>query len=185
MIVRLKSKNASMKTFIELNLQTHPSNRFFCFSLLFFALSVFRCEDEKPKTELEKLPPATQEGKDTFGCLVNGKAWVPKSPLDAGPDFWRDWIYITANLHVGGQKQQIWFDIFDPEQGLKTYELSAELERRVTFYNRATSCDYKTISGKLTVTSLNAKSFSGTFEFTAISSICKDTLRVTHGRFDF
>ena len=29
----------------------------------------------KPKTELEKLPPATQEGKETWGCLINSKAW--------------------------------------------------------------------------------------------------------------
>jgi hypothetical protein len=28
-----------------------------------------------PKTELEKLPPATQTGANTAGCLVNGKAF--------------------------------------------------------------------------------------------------------------
>jgi len=159
-------------------------------TLFFLLLALCACEDffvkrEKPKTELEKLPPATQEGKDTFGCLVNGKAWVPKSFMDAGPDFWRDWIYIRAGVAVDGQIQIIRIEIFDIDQGLKTYELSAEPERCAEFYNRPNSCEYKTISGKLTVTSLNAKSFSGTFEFTAISSICKDTLRVTHGRFDF
>ena len=26
------------------------------------------------------LPPITQEGKNTFGCLVNGKVWVPFFP---------------------------------------------------------------------------------------------------------
>ena len=35
------------------------------------------CDDSV--TELEKLPPATQTGKNTFGCLVEGKAWVTKT----------------------------------------------------------------------------------------------------------
>ena len=30
------------------------------------------------KNELNALPPETQVGANTFGCLVNGKAWVPK-----------------------------------------------------------------------------------------------------------
>ena len=29
-------------------------------------------------TPKEELPPITQEGKNTFGCLVNGKVWLPK-----------------------------------------------------------------------------------------------------------
>ena len=41
-------------------------------------LSMQQCGDDTPKplTELEKLPQATQSGKHTFGCLVDGKAWV-------------------------------------------------------------------------------------------------------------
>ncbi len=31
----------------------------------------------------DKLPPETQEGKNTFGCKINGKNWVP----DGGPGF--------------------------------------------------------------------------------------------------
>ena len=30
------------------------------------------------KNEIDALPPATQTGANTFGCLVNGKAWVPQ-----------------------------------------------------------------------------------------------------------
>jgi hypothetical protein len=37
---------------------------------------LFKSDDPEPKTELEKLPPITQEGKNTFGCLVNGTAFV-------------------------------------------------------------------------------------------------------------
>ncbi|TGE17604.1 hypothetical protein [Hymenobacter elongatus] len=37
-------------------------------------LSVVACKKE----EADALPKATQEGQHTFGCLVDGKAFVPK-----------------------------------------------------------------------------------------------------------
>lgn len=42
---------------------------------------IFLCSPQCKKTvdELSKLPPITQEGKNTFGCLVNGKAWTPEN----------------------------------------------------------------------------------------------------------
>jgi len=40
-----------------------------------------RRDQPRPKTELEKLPAATQTGAYTFGCLVNGKAWVVQNSL--------------------------------------------------------------------------------------------------------
>lgn len=40
--------------------------------------------DDEPKTELEKLPPATQSGENTFGCLIDGTALVVVNSLDMG-----------------------------------------------------------------------------------------------------
>jgi hypothetical protein len=37
------------------------------------------CPEGDKACELAKLPPLTTEGKGTFGCLVNGKAWLPES----------------------------------------------------------------------------------------------------------
>ena len=34
-------------------------------------------DDDQPKTELEKLPPATQTGANTFGCLLDGEVFKP------------------------------------------------------------------------------------------------------------
>ncbi|GAB3233303.1 hypothetical protein GCM10027346_21180 [Hymenobacter seoulensis] len=34
---------------------------------------------KKEKTELERLPSATQEGKNTAGFLLDGKAWMPEA----------------------------------------------------------------------------------------------------------
>ena len=40
---------------------------------------------KKEKTGIDALPPATQEGNDTFGCLVNGEAFTPKGSSFGGP----------------------------------------------------------------------------------------------------
>lgn len=44
-----------------------------------FALSCCNKDDDQPKTELEKLPPATQTGAGTFACYVNGKPFIDTS----------------------------------------------------------------------------------------------------------
>ncbi len=48
--------------------------------LLFFAAFCYmgvQCKEEEPDKveELAKLPPATTKGRNTFGCLINGKAF--------------------------------------------------------------------------------------------------------------
>ena len=42
------------------------------------------CKKEKVKP-IDELPEATQEGKNTFGCLVNGEAFLPKGGRFARP----------------------------------------------------------------------------------------------------
>ena len=48
-------------------------------TLLFvtFFLSCCNNDDDKPIAEIDKLPPATQTGANTFGCLLDGKAFLP------------------------------------------------------------------------------------------------------------
>ena len=59
-------------------------------NLLLLVLATFaisccnKGDDDQPKTELEKLPPATQTGANTAGCLVNGVAFLPKGYLVTG-----------------------------------------------------------------------------------------------------
>jgi len=48
-------------------------------SLLFF-LSANSCKKHKDVDPLSQLPPETQTGANTFGCVVNGKAFLPKGP---------------------------------------------------------------------------------------------------------
>ena len=40
----------------------------------FISVSTIFCKKSSPG---DSLPPITQEGKNTFGCKINGKVWVP------------------------------------------------------------------------------------------------------------
>ena len=48
-------------------------------SLLFITLTANKCKKDKtPENPVDQLPPETQIGANTFGCLVNGKVYIPK-----------------------------------------------------------------------------------------------------------
>lgn len=54
--------------------------------LLLFLICIFGCDkDDKPANPIDQLPPATQTGANTFGCLLDGQAFIPgggTNPLD-------------------------------------------------------------------------------------------------------
>jgi len=51
-------------------------------------LLVFNCcnkkDDDAPTNPIDQLPPATQTGANTAGCLVDGEAFLPKGFIAAG-----------------------------------------------------------------------------------------------------
>jgi hypothetical protein len=49
--------------------------------LIFFAFTASHCK--KSIDQLSLLPPITNTGANTFGCLVQGKAILPKSPASS------------------------------------------------------------------------------------------------------
>lgn len=54
--------------------------------LIFIALSVFPGCKKKGKLEEPELPPATMDGRNTFGCRFGKEVWIPGSlinPLSA------------------------------------------------------------------------------------------------------
>ncbi len=67
--------------------------------------------NNEPKTELEKLPPITQEGKNTFGYLVNGEAIVVRNTMNITA------IYQQDNLmEVKKESGKFTVNIFIPLQ---------------------------------------------------------------------
>lgn len=44
-----------------------------------FTLSCCNKDNDQPKTEIDQLPPITTIGANTAGCIINGKALIPKN----------------------------------------------------------------------------------------------------------
>ena len=74
----------------------------FCYLLLLISFFTFsECKKHKPDTPVDQLPPATQTGASTFGCLVNGKVFTPSGDPFGGP------IKSCAYQFVGGYSFQL------------------------------------------------------------------------------
>ena len=59
----------------------------------------------QPVDQLSLLPPATQTGANTFGCLINGEAFVPQNQsFLVGPRLQCNYIYTSGGYYftVGG-----------------------------------------------------------------------------------
>ena len=163
--------------------------------------------DPTPADPTSQLPPATQTGADTFGCLLNGRPWTPRG--NAGvPNYvvTYDPSYHGGNLDIRtynviantGKPQFLGFG-GDHINQVGTYSFITPPNfptpgpRNVYFsdVSKSAPCnDYSynpgtTTSGELVITRLDAKLgiISGTFHFTLAQPGC-DTLRFTQGRFD-
>ncbi len=166
--------------------------------LLLAALLLSQCKKKDPTPE-EQLPPATQTGTGTFGCLVNGQAWTPKgSDGTSNYSIYYDPSYAQGILSVAvyryGEKdndKQTMGIYSDSIKGEGVYVLNKPSRRGASFKDRLTGCDYNNrdpgIFHKcvLTITRLDKQAgiVSGTFWFTLYKAGC-DSVRVTDGRFD-
>ncbi|MFZ5972133.1 MAG: hypothetical protein ACOYXA_11120 [Bacteroidota bacterium] len=161
----------------------------FCFGLALVALFLLaHCDSNTPvpKAELEKLPPATQEGKNTFGCLVNGEAMVVNSITKLTA------IYQQGIFQIGAVSNSPRYSlgIAIIEDGFTISTGDYPLDRPPFFISRFSEnpCVYlpeNTINGKLTITLFDKSRFvvSGLFEFSTVANTC-DTIKITNGRFD-
>lgn len=155
---------------------------------------VLSCSDDndKPKSELEKLPPATQTGEYTFGCLLDGKAFVPcctGNPLDAVYQYVNGGFYfaLQGNKTIGNDYFSIAVctDSLQIQEG-QTYQLKNAIPGNA--YGRFFSTGIATFTsdiqnGELTITHLGPQIVSGTFWFDVLDS--QDNLRqIREGRFD-
>lgn len=171
-----------------------------------FTLSCCNKDDEpKTITELEKLPPATQIGANTAGCLVNGVAFLPKGYFTTGnlvcnyidgKDFT---LAIRESIIQGGNENIRTILISSFNQNLHDnvgvsfplVEYGANSKSGEYVINAVASPDpnyYSTtsiISGELKIThhDFNNAILSGTFWFDAINSN-GEIIKVREGRFD-
>ena len=162
-----------------------------------------KCKDDV--APLDQLPPATQTGANTFGCLVNGQAWTPNGRVGLSDNLV---IQYEASPTLGGNLNISAFRYSgsgsDTKQAIKvsaspifqarSFSLDFPYtEGSASYYDRAklNPCNeyfYNDVSyrrGTLTLTKLDEQAgiIAGTFEFTVTTPGC-DTVRVTQGRFD-
>ncbi|MGG7035640.1 MAG: hypothetical protein ACI7YS_10680 [Flavobacterium sp.] len=167
--------------------------------ILITSFTLSCCEKDnqsKPIAEIDKLPPATQIGANTVGCLLDGKAFKPGSYNNSTNCFYQyvsgEYFFILGfgnedakfnltALAIGTRKREInkgeIYDLLEYEDGnaYGRYSYNAVTPT-------ATSHNY---TGKLTITKLDRVNgiVSGTFWFDV-----EDQEGVVHrirdGRFD-
>lgn len=170
--------------------------------LLAALLGLSQCKhsDPDPAKPEDQLPPATQTGAHTFGCLLNGQPWTlggNVGPLNYrliyDPGYAGGDLEIRAHRYVDALKDTQYFTIaVAPVNKTGTYPIddktigvyykSGVKGSRYEYYN-----DPKLmVQGQLTVSRLDLAQgiISGTFHFKLFQPGC-DTLKVTQGRFDY
>ncbi len=156
---------------------------------------------KKEKTGLAALPAATQEGKNTFGCLIDGNVFVAQTHLFNKSPVTCEYGYIDSDISKGHFFQASGLDdksnpdkffsvkIFTSKIDIKegtTYPFQnqkdngAFAEYIINIYNKYTS-----LSGELTITKFDEINHiaSGTFWFDAQNDK-GEKVEVREGRFD-
>ena len=177
--------------------------------LLFFQGSCDKDENDCPTYE---LPPATQTGENTIGCLIGdvvmvpsrGGIWTPPTRRfryneETGEMYFEIMFYADEKHYECGYPERLLVfsanDIFS-EGEIEADKFSARIEITPTFLGdfkiyryRSTMTD---ISSYLKITKLdtNENIISGTFSFEAYRGMPddydpNDKLNITKGRFDF
>lgn len=144
---------------------------------------IFDLKEPTPKTELEKLPPITQTGENTFGYLVNGKAVVFTSTLNFSAIYQGGFIQIA-----GGGVSLVIIDPIAPNQEYNIPESETFKARYTKEAQNGSYCFYEfenTYDGYIHFSKVDRVNHiaSGTFQYSTVTQDC-DTIRVTDGRFD-
>ena len=167
--------------------------------LLLTQCSKCKTDDPAPAAPnpVDMLPPATQTGQRTFGCLLNGQPWNPAGNPFAAPVFSAE--YYQNRLGVSCRRafnnsngsvisnQSMEFAI-DSVVGPKIYILDDATKYVLKYNDYVTNCQYATGNGMTATVELTrfdpvARIVSGTFFFTLEKPGCGRVV-VTDGRFD-
>jgi Family of unknown function (DUF6252) len=172
--------------------------------LLAFSFLLISGSCKKEKTGTDGLPAATQEGKNTFGCVINGKAFIAQSrPFNPAPPITCRYDYIDYSVSkdhkfyvIGSDNKsdyskiisiKIFTNKIDIQEGT-TYQFQSQkdsgayAEHEIIAGNITTSTS---TTGELTITKFDEvnKIASGTFWFDADNDK-GEKVEVRDGRFD-
>lgn len=153
-------------------------------------------DDNNTQNPIDQLPPATQTGENTFGCLLDGEAFIPGggiNPLDC--------VYQFVN---GGYFFGLQGNKRDEDNNRITLSLSTntlEIDEGNTYMlfdnsigNAYAGYSYVTLSsftsqdntGELTITKLDTENqiVSGTFWYDVQHPLTGEIVEIREGRFD-
>ncbi|MDQ2770915.1 MAG: DUF6252 family protein [Bacteroidota bacterium] len=167
--------------------------------LLAALLGLSQCHKKDPEP-VDQLPPATQTGANTFGCLVNGQVWTPQGyngrsnysvSYDAGLN---GGVFDLSvyRYNPGSPDEQSLVLYANQAARAGDYSFRSPQRTRASFEDDKTNCYWSSRDsattyrrGTLTITRLDLQAgiISGTFSFTLHKPGC-DSVRVTNGRFD-
>lgn len=165
--------------------------------ILIALLSLFSCTKTE---EIDKLPPITTSGNNTFGCLVDGKAWIPKT--DGGlfnekmtVRYENRGLSIQANLRINNETtwQIVYVDVDFDDLGV--YQIPSPPYPGDMFINlKNKPIDSKTCTRyictpedteiEILYISAAKRIISGTFSYKNLTNKCGDVVNITDGRFD-
>lgn len=163
-------------------------------------ISIFcfaKCQKEKPDSN--GLPPVTQEGKNTFGFMLNGQPWTPLGNNGTANLS----LYYDATFAGGGFNLAAYRIISNGvRQRLTIFGDSIQYAQRIIlpnsskfgaiFRNDISGCDYdvtdttvKITGGYFDLKKLDKINniFSGEFEIKFKKTGCED-VQISQGRFD-
>ncbi len=167
-------------------------------SLLILFNTSCKDDDNAPENPVDALPPATQIGAHTFGCLVDGKPFFPDKFGNGTPSAFYQFVRGKHTSVIrGGRRNEspslsIGIQALDVDP-ITTREYVLGTENSGFFSGfflldgglelRAWTLDSK--PGRLTITRFDEQEFiiSGTFEFTVLDNDGKE-IKITDGRFD-
>ncbi|TGE17843.1 hypothetical protein [Hymenobacter elongatus] len=177
--------------------------------LLTLLLTASACKKEK--TELEKLPDATQTGSGAGAFLLDGQAWLPDNSKTiniggGGGGFLARWRRTKTGraleLTFGKYSDGTGLNIYLPDvRKIGTFQFDQQASIMLGDRNPAYGVYFMTKSlsiprsfltgptatGTLTITRFDtvAHIVSGTFEMTVKEDKSPETHQLTHGRFDY
>ena len=167
--------------------------------VLVTALGCSSCK--KDVTDPNNLPPTTQDGKNTFGFLLNGQAWTPQGnngtgnlSLNYDATFSGGVFNLSAYRNVSssnGQRQSL-IMYGDSIQSAQKIILPNIKKFGFDFWDEGGNCTYSSsdpttilLSGFFDIKKLDKvnRIFSGEFELKFKKNGCED-VEISQGRFD-
>ncbi|WP_235526046.1 DUF6252 family protein [Pedobacter sp. Leaf216] len=152
-----------------------------------------KCKKDITMTpDKEELPAMTQSGSNTFGFLLNGEVWLPKTPLlkerldlSYDPNYKGGSFGIIANRYLSSVNQM---ELSIGLTGVNKPGKYTFNNNGVIYADSNSKCYYyedRIVSGSLSITKIDlANNFiSGTFEFKLEKQGCQ-IINATDGRFD-